>query len=35
MADWVLVAGEGVAADGPLDAWVARGVAFARSHMKG
>jgi len=35
MADWVLVAGDGVRADGPLDAWVARGVAFARGRMNG
>jgi hypothetical protein len=34
MADWVLVAGDGVREDGPLDAWVARGVAFARSRAK-
>ena len=35
MADWILVAGDGVRADGPLDAWVAQGVAFARSRVKG
>ena len=34
MADWILVAGDGVRADGPLDAWVAQGVAFARSRVK-
>jgi hypothetical protein len=34
MADWVLVAGDGVRDDGPLDAWVARGVAFARTRVK-
>jgi hypothetical protein len=31
MRNWVLVAPEGVEADGQLAAWVARGVAFARS----
>jgi len=35
MADWILVAAQGVSADGPLDAWVARGVAFARSRVNG
>jgi hypothetical protein len=35
MADWVLVAGAGVQADGRLDAWVAQGVAFARSRANG
>ena len=34
MADWILVAADGVREDGPLDAWVARGVAFARSRTK-
>ncbi len=34
MADWILVAADGVRDDGPLDAWVARGVAFARGRVK-
>ena len=34
MTDWILVAADGVREDGPLDAWVARGVAFARSRTK-
>lgn len=35
MVDWILVGAEGVAADDQLDAWVRRGVAFARSLVKG
>ena len=35
MADWILVAGDDVRADGSLDAWVAQGVAFARSRVTG
>jgi TfoX/Sxy family transcriptional regulator of competence genes len=31
MKGWILVAPEGVAADDELDAWVRRGVAYARS----
>ncbi len=34
MADWILVAADGVREDGPLDGWVARGVGFARSRTK-
>jgi hypothetical protein len=34
MADWVLVAADGVRDDGRLDASVARGVAFARSRLR-
>jgi TfoX N-terminal domain len=35
MTDWILVGVEGVTSEGPLDAWVGRGVAFARSLVKG
>ena len=35
MRDWVLVAPQGVQADGALDGWVARGVAFARGRTNG
>ena len=35
MADWILVAPDGLLGDDRLDAWVARGVAFARSRMNG
>ncbi len=35
MTDWILVGAEGVATEGPLDAWVMRGVAYARSLVKG
>jgi hypothetical protein len=31
MEDWILVGPEAVAADGRLDVWVQRGVAFARN----
>ncbi|MDP1848087.1 MAG: TfoX/Sxy family protein [Solirubrobacteraceae bacterium] len=35
MADWILVAPDGLLGDDGLDAWVARGVAFARGRMNG
>ena len=35
MADWILVAPKGLQGDDRLDAWVARGVAFARSRANG
>lgn len=35
MADWVLVAPDGLRDDDRLGAWVGRGVAFARSRMNG
>ena len=35
MADWILVAPDGLQGDDRLDAWVARGVTFARSRMNG
>ena len=35
MADWILVAPEGLRPDDRLDAWVAQGAAFARSRMNG
>lgn len=35
MADWILVATDGLREDGGLDAWVAQGVAFARSRTNG
>ena len=34
MADWILVAPQGLQGDDRLGAWVAQGVAFARSRMK-
>lgn len=34
MTDWILVGADGVATEGPLDAWVRRGVAFARGIVK-
>ena len=35
MADWILVAPEGLQSDDRLDAWVAQGARFARSRMSG
>ncbi len=35
MYDWVLVGGDGLTAEAGLDGWVRRGVAFARTLVKG
>jgi hypothetical protein len=35
MADWILVAPDGLQGDDRLGAWVAQGVAFARSRTTG
>jgi hypothetical protein len=35
MADWILVAPDGLRGDDRLDGWVAQGVAFARSRVNG